>query len=269
MTGKIEKKLRGFDEESCDTQKRYAERIEEKAEEEPEDMIEYVPMIEPYIDVCEPQIGTEPTDDLLSAVGNVAKEYPEEVLPLAPALKRRLDESVEKDGLDNAVGASFALGMVANEYPNVAENSIPRFVELTKLDNKYVSNNAMALLADLSAEYPDELVEYLRRCSAGLDSEDNYMRYNSLTLIARVAKECPDEVEDEVGVDRIERMLDADEAIPREKACWALMYLGERATESVSRLKKVSEEDGSERVRKVAKKAVYHIESEDKDWRVE
>lgn len=264
MTETSQRLLESLEASGEETRERITEGLRETAEENPEKLVGAIPLIEPHLN--------DPSEDvrenLLGVLGKVAKDYPEEVLPLSPVLKRRLDESVGEDGHDNAVGASFALGMVANEYPNVAEDSIPRFVELTKLDNKYVSNNAMALLADLANEYRDELVEYLPRCSEELGAEDNYMRYNALAVVARVAKEYPDEVEDEIGVDRIEEMLDADDDHPRENACWALMHLGERAIESVPRLERVGEVDDSERVRKVAKKAVYHIENRDKDWRV-
>ena len=207
-------------------------------------------------------------ENLVTAAGNVAKEYPEEVLPLVPELKSNFDHSVGEGETSNAVAASFALGMVAKEYPNVAEDSIPRFVEVTKLDNKYVSNNAMALIADLSKEYQDKIVEYLPEFAEKLEAEDNYMRYNSITAISRVAKKYPDRVQEIVGVDRIKDMLDADEDLPRENACWALMYLGEKATEAVPILEEVSENDESERVRKVAGKAVHRIQSQNKDWKV-
>lgn len=266
MTETSQRLLESLEASGEETRERITEGLRETAEENPEELVGVIPLIEPHLD----DLSEEVRENLLVTLGEVAEEYPEEVLPVVPKLEQLISEGLE--GADhsyrNTAAAQFALGMVAKEYPNVAEDNIPRFAETTKLDNKYVSNNAMALLADLANEYRDELVEYLPRCSEELGAEDNYMRYNALAVVARVAKEYPDEVEDEIGVDRIEEMLDADDDHPRENACWALMHLGERAIESVPRLEKVGEVDDSERIRKVAKKAVYHIENGDKDWRI-
>lgn len=73
-----------------------------------------------------------------------------------------------------------------------------------------------------------------------------------------------------MGVDRIAEMLDEDELErAREHACWALMYLGERASEAVPDVEAAAGTDPSERVREVAEMALDKIEDDrDQDWRV-
>lgn len=264
----IEKYLSEFEEKPPSTKKRYASSIADKAKEKPDEVSDYVPLIQPHIDVSRSEVDEEAIEDLLTAVGKVGEEYPEVVLPLVPQLKDCFDNGLETGEYMNAVAASYALGMVAKEYPNVAEENIPRLVEATRLDNKYVSNNSMALLADLAYEYGDKLLKYLPRYAEELEADDNYMRYNSLTVISHVAKEDPDSVEEVIGVEKIVKMLDAEDEPPRENACWTLHHLGERAASAVPELEKIAEKDESERVRKVAKKAIHRIEKRDKDWKI-
>ena len=225
--------------------------------------------MEPYIDVDGEKVRRKPSKELLAAVGHVAREYPEEVLPLVPKLKRCFEDSIEDIGY-TATEAGYALGMVAKEYPHVARNSIPLFVEATKIENERASNNAMALLGDLADGYQDELVEHLPRCVEELDAEDERMRSNALLVVARVADKHPDGVHQEVKVDEITEILDAEEEIERtrENVCWTLLYLGERVTNTVPELRKASEDDPSERVREVAEMAADQIENRDKDWGV-
>jgi len=89
--------------------------------------------------------------------------------------------------------------------------------------------------------------------------------------VARVADEYPEEVRREVEVDEITEMLDPEEEIDRtrENVCWTLLYLGERVTDTVPKLRKVSKNDPSERVRGVAEMAADKIENRDKDWRAD
>lgn len=263
----MERYLSDFRDKDWVTKKHYAARIESCAEESPEELVDHIPRIQTLIDTEDSNGNKRPFTELLTAVGKVAERYPEEVLPLVPELKACFDDSLETQLYDRAVAASYALGAVAKEYPNVARDSIPRFREAIEIDNKYVRNNGMAMLADLADEYPDELRDYLQTCSEELDADD-YMRYNALTVITRVAKKYPDIVEDEVGVDAIERMLEDDHDRTRENACWALQYLGDRAKEAIPRLQELCREDSDERVQEVAEMAYHHIEKRDKDWTV-
>jgi len=239
MAEQIEKYLSDFHEKSWQTKKHWATRIEKRAKENPEDFVEYLPMVEPYIDVDGEAVRKKPSKELLAAVGHVAKEYPEEVLPLVPKLKRCFEDSVEDVGY-TAVSSGYALGMVAKEYPNVARDNIPLFVEATKIDHDRASNNAMALLGDLADEYTDEIVEHVPRAVEELDAEDERMRSNALLVVARAADEYPDRVHQEVDVDEITEMLDTEEEIERtrENVCWTLLYLGERVTGTVPELRK-------------------------------
>ena len=269
MTENIEKYLTDFDEKSYVHKKHRAARIAEVAEESPEELVDYVPMIEQYIDVDSEKVNKKPAPKLLTAVGRVAEEYPEEVLPLVPALKRCFKDSIGEVGY-TATPSGYALGMVAKEYPHVARDSIPLFAEATKADGDRASNNAMALLGDLADEYKDELVEHVPRAVEELDADDERMRSNALLVVARVADEYPEEVYQEVETDEITEMLDAEEEIERtrENACWALLRLGERVTETVPRLRGVSQNDPSERVRGIAEMAADEIENSDEDWRI-
>jgi len=175
MTEKIEEYLTDFDEKSHVHKKHRAARIAEVAEESPKELVDHIPRMEQYIDVDSENVNKKPSTKLLTAVGRVAEEYPEEVLPLVPALKRSFEDSINSAGY-TAVSSGYALGMVAKEYPNVARDSIPLFVEATKVDSERASNNAMALLGDLADEYQDEIVGYLPRCVEELDADDERMR---------------------------------------------------------------------------------------------
>ncbi len=258
-------RLDGADEE---TRKRISEKVRETANENPAALLGEVPLIEPYLE----DLSAKVREDLLVALGKIACEYPEEVRPAVPKIEdlavvdtgdRSEDEEL------NTVEAQFALGMVAKEYPDVAAENIPRFAEATEIDNRYISNNAMALLGDLAEEYPKDVAEYLPKAVQRLDADDDRMRCNALLVVTRTAKEYPERVEREVGIDEIVGMLDASELErTREHACWALLYLGERATEAVPRLEGIAESDPAGRAQEVAKMAIEHIENRDKDWRV-
>ena len=257
--------LERLDDADEETRRQITKRLRETAENDAERLVGATPLIEPHLD----DASKEVRENLLVTLGKVAREYPEEVLPLVPKIERRISGDTE-DGFDsdetNTAAAQFALGMVAKEYPNVAAENIPRFAEATKVDNKYVSNNAMALLGDLADEYRDEVAEYLPRAIEELDADDDRMRCNALLVVTRTAKEYPERVENEVGVEAIAGMLDYSELErAREHACWALLYLGERAKVAVPRLEEAAETDPSERVREVAEMALEHIENRDRD----
>jgi HEAT repeat protein len=266
MTGKeIPTSLEGLDDTDEDTRRHITEELREVAETDPERVLDEVPLIEPHLD----DPSKEVRENLLVALGKVAQEYPEEVLPLVSKLEQCVSNSFEGQEREktNMTAAQFALGMVAKEYPNVAIENLPRFAEMTEVENRYVSTNAMALLGDLADEYRSELVEYLPRAIEELDAEDKRMRCNALLVITRIAKEYPARVEREAGIDRIAEMLNEDLKRTRDHACWALMYLGERASESVPDLEAVAEDDPSKRVREVAEMALDKIE-DDREWRV-
>jgi HEAT repeat protein len=267
MTEKeIPMSLERLDDADEDTRLRVTEKLREVAETDPERVLGEVPLVEPYLN----DPSKEVRENLLVALGKVAQEYPEEVVPLVPKLERRISEGIEggkEREKTNMTAAQFALGMVAKEYPNVAIENLPRFAEMTEVENRYVSTNAMALLGDLADEYRSELVEYLPRAIEELDAEDKRMRCNALLIVTRVAKEYPERVERGVGIDRIVEMLDEDLERTRKHACWALMYLGERASESVPDLEAVAEDDPSKRVREVAGMALEKIE-DNREWRI-
>jgi HEAT repeat protein len=267
MTGEeMPMSLEGLDDADEDTRRHITAELREAAETDPERVLDEVPLIEPHLD----DPSKEVRENLLVALGKVAQEYPEEVVPLVPKLERRIYEGIEEgSGSDktNIVAAQFTLGMVAKEYPNVAIENLPRFAEMTEVENRYVSTNAMALLGDLADEYRDEVAEYLPRAIEELDAEDKRMRCNALLVVTRVAKEYPEKVEEEAGIDRITEMLDEDLERTRDHACWALMYLGEGTSEAVPDLEAVAEDDPSERVREVAEMALDRIEN-GRDWRV-
>ena len=249
------------------TRKRISKNVRETANEDPAALLGEVPLIEPHLDDPSAKVR----ENLLVALGKIAREYPEEVRPVVPKIEDLAVADTgdgREDGKSNVFEAQFALGMVAKEYPNVAAENISRFAEATETDNRYVSNNAMALLGDLADEYRDEVAEHLPRAMEELDADDDRMRCNALLVVTRTAKEYPERVNSEVGVDEIVGMLDASELErTREHACWALLYLGERATEAVPRLEEIAEFAPSERVREVAEMALEEIE-DDRDWRV-
>ena len=257
--------LEGLNDADEDTRLRVTEELREAAETDPESVLDEVPLIETHLD----DPSKEVRENLLVALGKVAQEYPEEVLPLVSKLEKCASNSVEGQEQEktNMTAAQFALGMVAKEYPNVAAENIPRFAEITEVENRYISTNAMALLGDLADEHRDEVAEYLPRAIAELDAEDERMRCNALLVVTRIAKEYPEKVEREVGIDKIEEMLDEDLERTRDHACWALMYLGEGTSEAVPDLEAVAEDDPSERVREVAEMALDRIEN-GRDWRV-
>jgi HEAT repeat protein len=266
MTGKeVPTSLEGLDDADEDTRLRITEELREAAETDPERVLEEVPLIGPHLD----DQSKEVRENLLVALGKVAQKYPEEVLPLVSKLEKCASNSVEEQGREetNTAAAQFALGMVAKEYPNVAVENLPRFAELTEVENRYVSTNAMALLGDLADEYRDEVAEYLPRAIEELDAEDKRMRCNALLVVTRIAKDYPEKVEQEAGIDGITEMLNEDLERTRDHACWALMYLGDRAEEAAPEVKTVAEDDSSERVREVAGMALDHIE-DSRDWRV-
>jgi len=266
MTGKeIPTSLEGLNDTDEDTRRHITKKFREAAETDPESVLNEVPLIEPHLD----DPSKEVRENLLVALGKVAQEYPEEVLPLVSRLERRISDGIEEQEQEktNTAAAQFALGMVAKEYPNVAVENLPRFAELTEIENRYVSTNAMALLGDLADEYRDEVAEYLPRAIEELDAEDERMRCNALLVVTRIAKEYPERVEREVGIDRITEMLDENLERTREHSCWALMYLGERSEEAVPEIEAVAEDDPSKRVREVAEVALDKIE-DNREWRV-
>lgn len=258
MGGEAASLLEDFGNKSYTTRKHIASRIQKKASEDPENLLDVVPAIEPHI--------TDPSNhvrkNLIYAIGKVAREYPEEVLPVVPKLEERFEQGIdESDALKggDTFDAMFALGMVAKQYPNIAKNNIPRFVEVTRTSDKYVSNNAMALLADLADEYSDEIIEYLSILLEELDSEDKYMRYNSLTVAARVAKDYPTVVKEELGTERLIDMLEENSERIRENACWALLHLGEDAESAIPKLQELAEQDPSETIQNIAEQAIKKI----------
>jgi hypothetical protein len=231
--------------------------LSERAKEHPEEVAEHLPEIEPYLTVEE---ASELPVGFLSAIGNIAREYPERALPLVPKLKDCFSICIDEG--QGATESGYALGMIAKEYPNVAVDIIPRLSELLRVEDGRAKNNAMALLGDLADEYTDEVAEHVSRCSRGVYSEDERTRCNALVVTSRVAKEYPDEVFEEVDVDRVVELLNEELERTRENACWTLLRLGERVSDTLPELERVANEDSSERVREVAGAAVDNIGDE-------
>lgn len=221
-----------------------AEDVRRVAEDNPSEVVEYVPLLAALVDDNSDTVRKE----AVLAIGYVAREYPEEVAPAIDEITDRIGEIPTR--------SLFSVGQVLKEYPNFGKPMIPELADMLDKENHRVRNNALATLADLADEYPEEIKEYIPRFGDLLDDDDNYIRYNAVTVLSRIGIEHPSDVEE--FAPRVMGMLDSDMDRTRANACWFLGYVGHE--DARSELERLANDDDSEDVRKAAEMSIENLD---------
>jgi hypothetical protein len=185
----------------------------------------------------------------------VAEEYPEEILPAVQDVIGTLE-----DGDPNGSKLSL-IGKVSRHYPDATVEAVPALRRLSHKDTDLKTTaNAVGALADIAAEYPEEVVEHgcVESASELLDHDDETVRYNACGLLEEVSKGEPEAI-DPVVPKLLERLEDDHEGV-RVKTIYVLGETRERR--ALEPLKDIEEEDPSDRVREIAQKAVWRIKKE-------
>jgi len=185
----------------------------------------------------------------------VAEEYPEEVLPAVQDVIGTLEKG-DPDG-----SKSSLIGKVSRHYPDATVDAVPTLRELLHEDTDLKTTaNAVGTLADIAAEYPEVIVEHgcVEAASELLEHDDETVRYNACGLLEEVSKGKPEAIQPVVPK-LLERLEDDHEGV-RVKTIYVLGETCERR--ALEHLKNIEEEDPSDRVREIAEKAVWRIETE-------
>ncbi|MFD1588466.1 HEAT repeat domain-containing protein [Halorientalis brevis] len=214
----------------------------------PEQALDTVPLLETVANS-----GSEETRDMaIYALSNISAEYPEELLPMLDILL----DSIAAGNTTLRTNALSAVGHITKSYPDTATTVVASLVECLDSAEPKVRANAAGLLGDIAQFHPDIVVDYASVIAGCLTADDDQTRINASIALLRAGEANPETIRAES--EHLAAALDDSRAAVRANAC--TLIGNTEAPVSMTRLKRIAEDDPDEEVREKAEWAATRIE---------
>lgn len=180
----------------------------------------------------------------------IAEHDPEDVIPFIDEIA----SNIEEQPTNYQINALIALGRVS-PYADEVKPIVETATSLLEASNEKVKANALGVLADVSTEYPGEVMEMRSMIGELLDDEDDHVRINATSVLLNIAIEYPDPCLD--TLDPLIEALDDRHPAVRRNSCKALGHIGSMEAYDDLQAKSVSDQKAG--VRNVADWAMRQI----------
>lgn len=180
----------------------------------------------------------------------IAEHDPEDVIPFVD----QIASNIEEQPTNYQINALIALGRVS-PYADEVKPIVETATSLLEASNEKVKANALGVLADVSTEYPGEVMEMRSMIAELLDDEDDHVRINATSVLLNIAIEYPDPCLD--TLDPLIEALDDRHPAVRRNSCKALGHIGSMEAYDDLQAKSVSDQKAG--VRNVADWAMRQI----------